>query len=266
MWLVLPKMIFEKLKNVSLCVFQIIKQSNLVNMKNLLYILVVLMFVAGCKNRTGQIPSNVPGSDYHSGKTVEVLQTSEYTYLLLKDKNREQWVAVPKMEAEKGQTYYYQDGLEMDNFSSKELNRQFESVLFLEGVYTAPPMEQTAPETGMMQKSPGAVTTDKEDVKIEAEEGIVTISQLFENPAAFEGKNVRIKAKVTKFNPAIMGKNWIHLQDGTEYNGKYDLTVTTMDEVHPGEIVTLEGKISLNRDFGYGYRYDVLMEDAKVVR
>ena len=63
-----------------------------------------------------------------------------------------------------------------------------------------------------------------------------------------------------------MGKNWIHIQDGTEFEDGFDLTVTTSGTATMGEIVTFEGKISLDKDFGYGYSYAVLMEDAKPVQ
>ena len=65
-------------------------------------------------------------------------------------------------------------------------------------------------------------------------------------------------------NSGIMGKNWLHIQDGTKSGSDFDLTVTTSDNVGKDQIVTVTGKIVLNKDFGYGYSYKVLMEDAKV--
>ena len=94
-------------------------------------------------------------------------------------------------------------------------------------------------------------------------EGGITIGELFSNKDSYANKTVLIKGQVTKVNRAIMGKNWVHLQDGTSGSGNYDLTITTQDEVSPGDVVTFEGKIALNKDFGAGYAYDVLMEDAK---
>jgi hypothetical protein len=63
-----------------------------------------------------------------------------------------------------------------------------------------------------------------------------------------------------------MKRNWIHIQDGTEYSGKFDLTATTDIEATVGETLTLEGTITLDKDFGYGYSYEVLMEDAKPIK
>ena len=63
-----------------------------------------------------------------------------------------------------------------------------------------------------------------------------------------------------------MGKNWIHLQDGTDFKGKFDLTVTTNETVNEGDKISVEGMITIDKDFGYGYFYEVLMEDAKIIK
>ena len=113
-----------------------------------------------------------------------------------------------------------------------------------------------------MTGSPGKVTADKVDVKIEKSEGTVTIAELLADRSDYDGKVITIKGEITKVNRAIMGKNWFHIQDGTDHEGAYDLTVTTQLDGEVGDVVTLTGKIVLNKDFGYGYFYDILMEDA----
>ena len=96
--------------------------------------------------------------------------------------------------------------------------------------------------------------------------GGVKLSELFANMGNYAGKKAKVTGQVIKFSPEIMNKNWVHLQDGTEANGSYDLTITTMDTVEVGKIVTFEGVIAVDKDFGYGYKYDVLLEEAKVVK
>jgi len=61
-----------------------------------------------------------------------------------------------------------------------------------------------------------------------------------------------------------MDKNWIHLQDGTEHDGKFDLTVTSDITADTGEVYTFEGTIALDKDFGFGYFYEIIMEDAVI--
>jgi hypothetical protein len=111
----------------------------------------------------------------------------------------------------------------------------------------------------------GQVTTEKVNVVVEPCEGCVTIAKLLENKQSYSGKVIKVKGKVTKFNPEIMGKNWVHIQDGSEFQGGFDLTITTNIQVSVGETKTFEGKIVLDKDFGYGYLYSVLMEEGKPV-
>ena len=73
-----------------------------------------------------------------------------------------------------------------------------------------------------------------------------------------------MRGKVVKFTPEIMGKNWIHLQDGTGAAGTSDLTVTTSASAKTGDTVTVKGILVVDKDFGYGYAYDVIIEDAEV--
>jgi hypothetical protein len=112
----------------------------------------------------------------------------------------------------------------------------------------------------------GQVTTEKVEVSVEPCQGCITIAKLMENKQSFAGKVIKIKGKVTKFNPSIMGKNWAHIQDGTDFQGGFDLTITTDIMVTVGETVTFEGKIALDKDFGYGYLYNVLLEEGKIVK
>jgi hypothetical protein len=123
---------------------------------------------------------------------------------------------------------------------------------------------QTVPRQTMPgQTHAGQVTAEKFNVVVEPCQG-TTIASLLENKKSLSGKSVKVKGQVTKFNPAIMGKNWVHIQDGTEFQGGFDLTITTDIQVSVGETITIEGKIVLDKDFGYGYVYSVLMEEGKL--
>lgn len=115
------------------------------------------------------------------------------------------------------------------------------------------------------QNMKSTVKTEKMNVAVEPCKECITISNLLANKKTYSGKVIRVKGQVTKYNPEIMGKNWVHIQDGSEFEGGYDLTVTTDKEVKVGETITFEGKIVLDKDFGYGYFYNVLMEEGKPV-
>ena len=108
-----------------------------------------------------------------------------------------------------------------------------------------------------------AVTeTDVDMSGIEAAEQ--TVADIFTKKAELSGKPVKIRGKVVKFSPEIMGKNWIHVQDGTGEAGKNDLTVTTSSTAQIGDTVLITGTLATDKDFGYGYAYDVIIEDAEV--
>jgi len=234
-------------------------------MKKILTILIVVSFLVSCggNSKPNFVQDLQPG--VHKVKIMEVLQTNNYTYLMVRESGKDQWLAVPKMDAVVGKFYYYKGGMEMPNFKSKELDREFESVLFLEKVSGNPDLEveQDIPantHSAMVKKDA------KEKLDISPAEGGITIAELFANKEKYEGKTVMIKGQVTKFNAQIMDKNWIHLQDGTDYNGLFDLTVTSAAVVEVGSVITLEGKLALNRDFGYGYTYDVILEKAVLIK
>ena len=146
----------------------------------------------------------------------------------------------------------------------------FLAFISCKGPGSGPLVRQTSNKTEMNQNMPGEdnksnVIIEKMDVKVEPCEGCITISDLLSNKQSFSGKVIKVKGKVTKFNPEIMGKNWVHIQDGSEFQVGFDLTITTDKRVSVGETLTFEGKIVLDKDFGYGYFYSVLMEEGKPV-
>jgi len=231
-----------------------IKMKSMNYFKKLLFAGLVLV-AAGCNTSTETGLTTV--------KVLEVEQVANYTYMLVKGKGPEYWIAVPTMAASPGEKYQYQGGMLMENFESKELDRTFDKVLFLEALFS----ESTAPHQGVQEVTPGSkVSAEKSNVKVEAVEGTVTIGDLFSSPGSYEGKTIKVRGEVTKFNAAIMDRNWVHLQDGTEANGKFDLTATSTESFMVGSLVTVEGVVTLNQDFGYGYSYEILLENTTQVK
>jgi len=191
----------------------------------------------------------------------EVLQTSSYTYLHVKaGAGGLQWLAIPARKFNVGDTCYFKGGLVMPDFKSKELNRSFDQVIFLEGISTTAEGAKNSavgvPEHGTKPK-PG-----KSDIKIKPAADGITIAELFKNKEKYKDKVVRIRGEVVKFNTKILGKNWVHLQDGTSFGDKFDLTATLKSTLAVGDVITLECKVTLNKDFGSGYFFDVILEDA----
>jgi hypothetical protein len=96
-------------------------------------------------------------------------------------------------------------------------------------------------------------------------EGGKTVAEVFAEKDSLAGKPVTLRGKVVKSNAGIMGKNWIHVRDGSGSDGSNDLTVTTTTaQPNVGDTVLITGPLVLNKDFGMGYQYDVIVEDAQV--
>jgi hypothetical protein len=113
--------------------------------------------------------------------------------------------------------------------------------------------------------APDVSTTGEMDFSgLEKPEGGYTVADIFSQQDDLASKNVTIRGKVVKFSPMIMGKNWIHLQDGTNHEGSNDLTVTTMATVQKGDTVVVSGVLEKDKDFGAGYLYKVIIENAEV--
>jgi hypothetical protein len=200
----------------------------------------------------------------NKGLVQKVLQTSGYTYALVKSGADTTWIAINKMDLKAGETLYYNSGLEMSNFHSKSLNRTFAKVFLVSAASTSPGANAAASST--MGTQPMKPKIEQEKITVKPMSGSITIAELYANKAKYAGKVVKVRGKVTKYNPEIMGKNWVHIQDGTKNGSDFDLTITTPDRVRMGDIVSFEGKITLNKDFGAGYFYSVIMEDGKVLK
>jgi hypothetical protein len=200
-----------------------------------------------------------PGT--HGVSVTEVIQTSNYTYLQVEENDKKFWIAIIKTEAKPGDSVYYTKSAEMKDFKSRELNRTFPSIYFVDDpsnklvAATKPvPQSMTPKKVEIKRWTDLSVTTPK---------GGITLADLYKSPANYSGKTVIIRGVVVRYNSQIMNKNWVHIQDGTDFSDKFDLAITTGDSLVVGQTATFKGIISLNKDFGAGYTYDVIMELAK---
>jgi hypothetical protein len=222
----------------------------------------ILLVAAGCTDRGSR--KAIKETAIHEVVVKETMNAAGYTYLLVSEGRREHWIAVSEMDADIGATYYYQGGLTMTDFRSRELDTVFKSVIFVDHIGLEPPVQPEDMSLSMAHSA--TIPVEKLDISVEAAQNGITVAELLSGLKAYDGKTVRIRGQVTKFNADIMDKNWIHIQDGTEHDGQYDLTITSSSSVEPGDILTFEGKITLDKDFGFGYFYEVLMEEASIVQ
>jgi len=230
-------------------------------MRIFVMLVIVLIFSSCVKNKNVQMLQQADGGK--SFEVVEVIQGNSYTYIKAKENMAEKWMAVSKQEVQTGSVYYYDEALPMNNFHSKEIDRTFDEIFFVNSISTTP-LAQAQPKA--MEGHKGKVDIQQNSaITLEKKAGENTVAQIFANRNDYSGKEIEIRSIGVKVNEQVMGKNWIHIQDGTSDNGNFDLTITSADLPKLNDEITVKGKIILNKDFGYGYTYEVIMEDAKVV-
>jgi hypothetical protein len=201
-----------------------------------------------------------------SGKVVETMNAGGYTYVCLEKGGKKTWVATPEMNVTVGQQMAFKPGQEMKDFTSKKLNRTFASIIFSEGPAASRNTgNKVEPAKALGSKAAVVPSAGEISVKKAAGPDAYTVAEVYAKRVSLNGKVVVVKGKVVKVSKAIMGKNWIHIQDGTGDSGKgtHDLVVTTAaDTAATGDIVTAKGTVYKDKDFGSGYKYDVIVEEA----
>lgn len=198
-------------------------------------------------------------ADVHTVEVLEVLPTDKYVYMRVKEGSEEFWVATGKKEVKIGEKYFYKNGILKRNFESKEYNRIFDKVYLVSNIVAAN-------HGGNMNANLNANTeSQSSEIKIESVEvpGSIKISEIVNNPQKYKGQSIQVSGTCTKLNPNIMGRNWIHLKDGSA--DEYDFVITSDAAVPEGHTVTLKGDVALDKDFGAGYMYKLIVENGEIV-
>ena len=232
----------------------------------LLFVILVGGFSSCVQNKNPQQAQSVIQPNQNVFEVTEVVQGNTYTYLKVKENMTDRWVAVTKQDANKGDVFYYDSALQMTNFHSKEIDRDFDVIYFVNQI-SKTPLGGSAPAMsgGSMPAHSGKVASSDAEVEISKPEGELTIATVYANRAEYAENTFEIRGVVVKVNNQVMGKNWVHIQDGTADGGNFDLTITTQADVNVGDEVSFKGKLTLNKDFGAGYTYEVIMEDGELV-
>jgi hypothetical protein len=209
-----------------------------------------------------------------TGSVLETMDSGGYTYLKLKTADGEIWSAVGQADVKVGQQVTVSGASWMQGFESKSLKRTFDRILFgnLDAPAAAglPPGHPAISQASFQAPPAGAPSTPEAPIKVDKAEGknAHTIAEVYAGTATLKDTEIVVRGKVVKFNAAIMGRNWLHIRDGSGSRDKQndDLTVTTADTVAVGDVVIVRGKLAVDKDFGSGYEYPVIVEDARVAK
>ncbi len=216
------------------------------------------------------------------GTVKETLDSGGYTYILLATDQGEVWAAAGKFAVAVGDEVELAGMQPMRNFRSRTLDRVFEEIQFVSSAKvvggsaaatpagaqpSTPALPEGHPPIGSdatAQAKPAGAAKPAADPIEKLADG-VTVENLFAKKADFAGKTVKFRGRVVKVSRGILGSNWLHIQDGTGGAGTNDITVTSkMDVADVGSVVVIEGTLGIDRDFGSGYKYGVIVEDATI--
>lgn len=228
------------------------------------------------------------------GTVIKTMNAADYTYMLVKTAGRNTWVAMPATQVEVGDEVSYLPGMVMQNFTSTTLDRTFASIVFSPGMAEAgaspkrtgikdegapssfsdalkkeaqQPAQNVAVSQGSGGSSGAIVPSVSANVAKASGKNSYTIGEIFAQAKELDGTSVRVRGKVVKVSPQIMGRNWIHIQDGTgdPIKNSHDLVVTSSELAEVEEVVVVEGRLAAQKDFGFGYAYDALIEQAQLL-
>ena len=212
-----------------------------------------------------------------TGTVVQTMNAGQYTYVQVDDGTKKIWAAAPQFAVAVGDKVSVPSGMAMHDFQSKTLGKTFDLVYFVSAIQVvggAPANAQAVPAHGVPANGmadhgiPGHGTTTApvamDFSSIKKADGGQTVAELFANKAKLAGKDVVVRGRVVKFIPSVMQKNWVHVQDGTGTAGSNDLTVSTSATAAVGNTVVVRGKLGTDKDLGFGYHYDIIIEDGTV--
>jgi len=211
-----------------------------------------------------------------AGTVLETFDAATYTYVRVKAASGDFWAATGTFKVAVGDRVIVPLEMPMENFHSQTLNRNFPLIYFTSRIGRegdpAPEMPAMASAHAPMGGPaagagtvPGAIAPQVTE-PIRPAPGGTTVANVWANRKSLAGKTVTLRGKVVKFNGGIMGRNWIHLQDGTGVaaDGTNDLLVTSDAAAKVGDVITVTGTVAIDKDFTAGYAYAVLIEGAKI--
>ena len=211
------------------------------------------------------------------GAVVETMNSGGYTYARLTVDGKDTWIAGTEFPVKVGDQLTAAVDMPMENFRSRTLNRDFPMIYFVREVALNGQALPAAAADGAMPALAGshggsdaAASAEPEEPKLIAAvapvAGSVKIADVWAKRAALAGKPLVLRGQIVKVNLAIMGTNWYHLQDGSGVvkDGTHDLVVTGAAELKAGDVVTVNGTLTTDKDFGAGYSYEAIVERADI--
>ena len=197
---------------------------------------------------------NLYAGDVFEGTVVDTINGGGYTYLQIDDTKKKYWVAVEGTKVEKGTEVRFTEELRAKNFESKALNRKFDEIVFASNLQ----YRTAVPEKGNLE-----LISEQVKESPYKQKDTMSVKEAWEKRVSLKDKTIAIRGKVVKASANIIGRNWIHIQDGTGEGSEVGRIVFTSKELPKvGDIVTASGVVNVDKDFGSGYSYKIIVENA----
>lgn len=207
-----------------------------------------------------------------NGPVIGTFDSGGYTYLHISTPYGPVWAAGPITPVKRDDQVSFVGKMLMKQFLAKSMNRTFDEIYFVNAftVNGQQPVVAAAPAEMNSKTDPhanGGMDTPASPFKTmptkpftKAKNG-QTIAEILADTGKFKDKNVKIRGRVVKYTSDILGKNWVHIQDSGTQN---DLTITTTSIAKIDDILLIEGKLELKKDYGEGFVIDVVVDNAKI--
>jgi len=258
-----------------------------------LFLIAATLAIAACTRpaaptRIAQQSTSIPAAEAApaattlDGEVTEKIDAAHYSYLKLQTGSGEVWAAVPRTDKEVGDKVKVASAVWMTGFTSRSMNRTWDKIAFgtlEEGAPAVLPAGHPAigsdPAQGMFAQAAAgkaataqhpapAAAADLGNIKVARASGPQgrTVVEVWSKRASLKDQKVAVRGKVVKATDGVMGKNWLHVKDGTGEGAQADLTVASDDTAAVGSTVVITGVVHLDKDLGAGYHYDLIVEDA----
>jgi hypothetical protein len=243
--------------------------------------------------------STAPTAPGLSGTVLERIAVQKYTYLRIGDPGTDgTWAAVPTAEVNVGDRVIVRNAQRMTDFQSTTLKRTFPTIYFGEldtpdegasavhASASAPGASMVNPHARLAETPEGASAAGSstlpdhhrapQDLAEPVEIGKVakaggplgrTVAEIYAERTKLDGKKVRVRGVVVKAVANVLDRTFVHLRDGTGNSGDntHDLTVTSSTVPKVGDRLLYEGTLTIDKDYGSGYRYQAVLENADIV-
>lgn len=221
-------------------------------------------------NKAAMAHSQEPGlsRDLHKVVVQEVLPAAKYVYLRVQEADRLFWIATRKQAVNTGETYFYREALMRAPFESKEHGKVFDTLYLVTKLVPADHATAGIRAAGAADQETEAgkppLNQQNPTRQYAAEEGYLSIAELAENPEKYAGQQVQLKGECVKVNQDILNRNWLHLKDGSK--DSYDLIITSDTLVPAGTVIAVRGDVAVDKDFGAGYKYRLIIENGVLIQ